>query len=173
MTVTETIAARYSCRAYNPDRLPEQAKIDAIVEAARLAPSACNRQPWRFALIGRDDEEGRQAIFAAYPREWVLSAPLHIVACAVPAEAWVRPADSKNHSDVDVAIATEHICLEASAQGLGTCWICNFDPAVLTAGLALPEGAVPVAVIPVGYAADGAEAPAKKRKATDEILLVR
>ena len=143
------------------------------MEAAQLAPSACNRQPWRLAIIGPDDEAGRQAIATAYPREWVASAPCYIVVCSVPTEAWVRPHDGKNHSDIDIAIATEHICLAATAMGLATCWICHFDPARLTVDLDLPKGTVPVVILPVGYPAEGSTVPSKNRKSTDEIIIKR
>lgn len=163
-------AERYSCRSYT-DQMPADEAIDAILEAARLAPSATNRQPWKLLIIKPDDFQGRQAVFAAYNRDWVLTAPYHIVVCGMPGEAWVRPYDGKNHIDIDIAILTEHICLEASAQGLGSCWICNFDPARLTVDLALPQGLVPKVIIPIGYPA--ANRPEKKRKSLDEIIISR
>ncbi|MBD5220550.1 MAG: nitroreductase [Bacteroidales bacterium] len=161
-------ALRYSCRSYKPDAVGE-AEINQLLEAARLAPSACNRQPWRFMVIGPDNAQGRAAVSAAYPREWVGTAPCYIVVCGVPAEAWVRPADGHNHVDVDIAIATEHICLAATAMSLATCWICNFDPAVLKEKLALPEGVEPMVILPVGHPAD--TEPEKRRKNLADILL--
>lgn len=172
MTLNEIISGRYSCRSYSP-ALPSGEQIGALLEAARLAPSACNRQPWRFAVIGPDDTAGREAVLAAYPREWTAGAPYFIVVCGVPGEAWVRPHDGRNHVDIDVAIASEHICLKATELGLGTCWICHFDPALLTVGLGLPQGTVPKVIIPVGYPADGLATPEKKRKTADEILIKR
>ena len=169
----KVVSERFSCRSYSIDRLPNEEQIAALIEAARLAPSACNRQPWRFVVIRPGDEGGRKAVAAAYPREWVETAPYYIVVCAVPTEAWVRPHDGKNHSDIDIAIATEHICLAATEMGLGTCWICHFDPARLTVDLALPHGTVPVVILPVGYPAECVVAPEKKRKPTEEILIER
>lgn len=93
--------------------------------------------------------------------------------CGVASEAWVRPFDDVNHVAVDVAIATEHICLAAASQGLGSCWICNFDPAVLTARLGLPQDVVPMVIVPIGYPAEGTTVPEKKRKPLDELLLKR
>lgn len=165
---TKLAAERYSCRSYRPDAVGDES-IAQLLEAARLAPSACNRQPWRFKVIGPDDAAGRAAVVAAYAREWVTTAPLYIVVCGVPAEAWVRPADGHNHVDIDVAIATEHICLEATSLGLATCWICNFDPAVLAEKLGLPEGTVPMVILPVGTPAD--TEPEKRRKPLTDILL--
>lgn len=166
-----TLAAkRYSCRSYESAPLTP-GQIEMLLEAARLAPSACNRQPWKFMVINADDTAGREAVAAAYNREWVKTAPAYIIVCGLPAEAWVRPDDNHNHVDVDIAIATEHICLAATAAGLATCWICNFNPETLAKGLALPAGIVPMVIIPVGYPAD--TEPEKRRKSLDEIIIER
>lgn len=166
------VASRYSCRNYSPTEVGDN-EIAYILEQLRLAPSACNRQPWRVMVIRPADTAGREAVAAAYNREWVRTAPCYIIMCGVPAEAWIRPFDSHNHVDVDVAIATEHVCLAAEAIGLGTCWICNFDPSILSGKLGLETGVVPVAIIPVGHPAEGTSAPEKKRKTLAEILLER
>lgn len=172
MTVTEAISARYSCRNYSQEKMPGREQIEQLLECARLAPSAVNRQPWRFTVICPGDEAGRRAVLDAYPREWMATGPCYIVVCGVPAEAWVRGCDGHDHLDIDVAIAAEHICLAATAMGLGTCWVCNFDPAVLSAGLGLPDGVVPKVIIPTGYPADAA-VPEKKRKPLSEIIIER
>ena len=161
---------RYSCRSYSSAPV-SSGEISALLEAARIAPSACNRQPWKFIVAGADDTVARQAILESYPREWVLTAPTHIIVCGVPSEAWVRPTDGHNHVDIDVAIATEHICLEATALGLASCWICNFDPAVLSSRLNLPEGIVPMVILPIGRPADNR--PEKRRKPIADIILER
>lgn len=158
---------RYSCRAYS-DRKVERDTTLTVLDVARLAPSACNRQPWLFLVA--ESEEKREAILGSYDREWVRTAPSFIVACGLHDEAWHRGCDGKDHTDVDVSIAVEHLCLAATSLGLATCWICNFDPKTLSEAFELPEGVEPVAVISIGYPADGTEAPAKKRKALDEIV---
>lgn len=160
---------RYSCRNYST-AIPSADVVEAILDSARFAPSACNRQPWRVMVIGPDDKEGREAIFASYERPWVQTAPYFLIICGVPAEAWVRPYDGKCHLDIDVAILTEHICLEAADAGLDTCWICNFDPAVLTKGIEFPDGVEPMVILPLGYSAS-AEIPDKKRKALNDIVI--
>ena len=165
-------AARYSCRSYS-SRQPEAEKIDYILEAARLAPSACNRQPWRFIVIGSEDEEGRNAILKSYNREWIASAPVYIVICGVPSEGWVRACDNHSHIDVDTSIATEHMCLAATDCGLATCWICNFYPKTLAEDLHLSDDIVPIAILPVGYAAEGSPVPTKQRRKLDEIVIRR
>lgn len=159
---------RFSCRLY--DTRPVGADIiEKLLEAARIAPSACNRQPWRFVVV--ESPELRDAVCAAYEREWARTAPLFIVACGVHDEAWHRPDDGKDHTDVDLSIAIEHICLAATSLGLGSCWICNFNPGKLRSALSIPEGIEPIAIIPVGYPAEGISAPEKKRKPLSEITV--
>ena len=125
MEFKDTIEKRYSVRGYL-DKEIEEDKLEYVLECARRAPSACNRQPWHFFLV--KSPEGRKALFESYPRDWFATAPLHIIVAVDRSQAWVRPEDSHNHSDIDAAIAAEHICLAAESAGLGTCWVCNFDP---------------------------------------------
>lgn len=162
------INERRSCRAYRPDAVPPE-MIRAIIDTARIAPSACNRQPWGFVVV--TSPEGREAIINSYSREWIKSAPAFIVACGNHSEAWHRGCDGKDHTDVDVSIAVEHICLAATSFGLGTCWVCNFEPAAVSSYLGLPDDIEPIAIIPIGYPADADAAIApKKRKPLDEII---
>lgn len=169
------VAERNSCRSYDRDRAVDPDLIRAVVDAARLAPSACNRQPWHFVALDRRTEfaDAVEAVCKAYPRPWFATVPAFIVCCEDHREAWHRN-DGKDHSDIDIAIATEHICLAAAALGLGTCWVCNFDPAPLAEALGLPEGVEPAVIIPIGYpsaTADGGEhRPATTRKPLDTIL---
>lgn len=158
---------RYSCRGYSDKSVPRDL-IVAAFDAMRLAPSACNRQPWKFLVI--DTPELCQVIRKSYDREWFNSASVYVVALGLHDEAWHRSYDGKDHTDVDVSIAVEHFCLAASTLGLGTCWVCNFDPAVLNEALSLPEGVEPIAIIPLGYPIDGSQIPEKKRKSLDEIV---
>lgn len=160
---------RYSCRHYSTD-IPARSIVDSILGLATLAPSACNRQPWRMMIVGPDDIAARAAVKASYSREWIGEAPYYVIVCGVPAEAWVRGFDGKNHVDIDVAILTEHICLAATGAGLGTCWVCNFDPAVLGKGIAFEDGVLPVVILPMGYPAE-TTMPEKKRKELNDIIL--
>lgn len=166
----DTVRERYSCRGY-ADTMPGAETVDAILEDCRLAPSACNRQPWRFIIVS--DEEGKKVLRESYKRQWFATAPLYIVVCAVPSEAWIRPEDSKNHADIDASIATEHLCLSATAHGLATCWVCNFEPELLRSGLDIPSELVPLAIIPLGFAADNSKAPEKVRKPLNDIVIQR
>ena len=162
----DLITERYSARSYS-DRKVEQEKIDYILECARLAPSAVNFQPWRFILV--ESEEKRTALHAGYAQEWFQQAPLYIVVCGDKSQSWTRKKDSHDHADIDAAIAAEHICLAATEVGLGSCWVCNFRPAIVSEVLGIDgETVYPVAIIPIGYAAD--TPTLKKRKVLDEIL---
>lgn len=159
---------RNSCRSYDLGRSPlDHDLISAVIDAARLAPSACNRQPWLFMVV--EGEEAKEKMFLAYGRDWIKSAPAYIVALGRPGEAWHRPADGHDHTDVDLSIAVEHMCLAATALGLGTCWVCNFDPAVLRREFNIPDDLVPVAILPIGYPAPGSPATVKNRKTAEEI----
>ncbi len=164
MDFLELIKNRYSCRNYQPTRV-EQEKLDYIMECVRLAPSACNKQPWTFRVIG--DDEDRSKLSQCYTREWFATAPVVVIASVLHDDEWVR-ADGKHHGDIDVAIAVEHLCLAATEQGLGTCWVCNFDVERCKKAFGMGENEEPVVLIPLGYPAD--EPKAKMRKPMEEIL---
>lgn len=162
---SDLCAERFSVRSYQSTPVPEEA-LGYICECVRMAPSAVNRQPWKFIVVRTP--ELRKQLQTCYGREWFAEAPVYVVACRLAAEEWVRPADHKPHGDIDVAIAVEHLCLAATEQGLGTCWVCNFDVARCKEALGLPEGVEPVAIVPIGYPADNATI-VKKRKPAAEI----
>ena len=164
MNFLELVRNRYSCRAYQ-SRNVEKEKLDYIMECVRLAPSAVNKQPWRFHLVC--DEEERAKLQQCYSRDWFNTAPLYIVASVLHDEEWVR-ADGKHHGDIDIAIAVEHLCLAATEQGLATCWVCNFDVQRCKELLGFPENEEPAVVVPLGYAAD--EPKEKRRKVMEEIV---
>ena len=164
MKLLELIKIRYSCRKYQPTSV-EQEKMDYIIECVRLAPSACNKQPWMFRIVTKEEE--RKKLCQCYNREWFATAPVMVIASILHDEEWVR-GDGKPHGDIDIAIAVEHLCLAATEQGLGTCWVCNFNAALLKERFALPADEEPAVVIPIGYPAD--EPRQKKRKPIGEIL---
>ncbi|MDE6334515.1 MAG: nitroreductase family protein, partial [Muribaculaceae bacterium] len=100
--------ARYSCRDYDTARRPSHEEIEKVIEAARIAPSACNRQPWMFLVV--ENDKGRQAVIRSYERQWIRTAPTFIIALGNHSEAWHRGYDNKDHTDVDISIAVEHMC---------------------------------------------------------------
>ena len=144
----ELAETRRSVRAYKPDAVPEDL-VQQVLEAGRLAPSACNKQPWRFIVVR--SETGRRALGASYAREWFWKAPLVIAVCILPKEAWVRSFDGKNYAMVDGALAMDHMMLAAAALGLGTCWIGAFDPTAAREILGLPDGVEIVGMTPLGF----------------------
>ena len=164
MDFLETVKQRRSVRRYT-SQVPDETLVNTILECARLAPSAVNLQPCHYHVVRSEDM--RRKVQLSYDREWFATAPLYIVVCADTSVAWTRREDGRSHAAVDAAIATEHICLAATALGLGTCWVCNFDINQLKGLFEFPEGYEPVALIPIGYAA--AEDPGKNRKDTEDI----
>jgi nitroreductase len=164
MEFSELIEKRYSVRAYRPDPVADE-RLHQVLEAARLAPTAANRQPFQLIVIhtaGREAELRR-----IYGRDWFVQAPLVICACGIPAQGWVRR-DGKSYNDVDVAIAMDHLILAAADLGLGTCWVGAFDPDAAREVLGLPDDVEPIAFTPLGVPADRPKP--KKRKALSELV---
>ena len=156
----ELCEKRYSVRKYSAEAVSDD-DLRYVLECARMAQSAVNFQPWKFVVVR--SEAAKADIRRCYDREWFASAPLYIVALRDVKSNWVRSSDGKPHGDIDVAIAVEHICLAAAERGLGTCWVANYDTALLNQlfGDADYEA---VAIVPIGHiAADCPFAP-KKRK---------
>lgn len=164
MDFFEVISRRYSVRAYRSDPVEEE-KVRQILEAARLAPTAANRQAFQILVIptaGREKELGR-----IYGAAWFAQAPLVLGVCTFPKQAWTRK-DGKNYADVDAAIVMDHIVLAATALGLGTCWVAAFDPVAAREVLGLPPEVEPVVFTPLGYPADSPKP--KKRKELSELV---
>ena len=165
MSFLELAQKRYSVRSYK-DQPVEQDKILQVLEAARTAPSAVNYQPWHFIVAV--EEEVKDKISEAYPRDWFRQAPVIIVACGDHDQSWKRN-DGKDHCDVDVAIAVDHLTLAAADLGLGTCWVCAFDAEKVHSALELPDNLEVIALIPLGYPNED-RTREKKRKSLDELV---
>lgn len=163
MDIEEVIQKRYSCRSYKDTPVPEE-KLKSILEAAQLAPSASNRQPYKFIII--KDRGKREKLAEAAGQSFIAAAaiivagvslePERIMGCQVPTYA------------VDLAIAMEHIALRACAEGLGTCWIGAFSQQEAKKILEIPEEYKIVTLMPLGYPADS-PGP-KDRKNLDELV---
>ena len=155
MSVRDAIARRVSCRGYQPTPVP-QAHLLQILEAARLAPSACNQQPWRFAVV-RDLELRRRIVKDGFlpgiKMNWAIEAPVHVVIGMERSFMTHRIAASVsgvNYPWVDIGIAGEHLVLAATELGLGTCWIGWIKPRVVARIVACPASVKPVVVVTVG-----------------------
>ncbi len=164
MEFNELIQQRYSVRAYTTDPVEED-KLQRVLEAANLAPTAANRQSFQLIVVHTAGKE--EALQKIYPTAWFTQAPLVICACGFPQKNWVR-SDGKNYNDVDVAIVMDHLILAAANEGLGTCWIGAFNPAAAREFLQLPDDVEPVAWTPLGYPAD--QPRSKKRKNLNELV---
>ena len=114
---------RYSSRKYDLKQI-EKEKLEIVLEASRVSPSAANRQPWFFIVVR--EKENLKKVSDCYHREWLYDAQTIIIACADHENSWKR-ADGKDHADIDVSIAVDHMTLAATDLVLATCWICNFD----------------------------------------------
>ena len=157
----ELCQRRESVRRYDPARGVDRAAIERCLEAARLAPSACNSQPWRFIVV---DEPVAKAALAAVAfsgvhnfNKFAAEAPVLIIAIrelskfAALAAGWVRGLE---YSLIDLGIACEHLILQAAEEGLGTCWIGWFDERAVRKQLGLPRGTKIDIIIPLGYPAE-------------------
>ncbi len=162
---SEIISQRYSVRAYKSDPV-EPEKLQRVLEAARLAPTAANRQPFQLVVV--HTAKRRNELQAIYHREWFVQAPILICAVGIPGNSWVRADDNRRYIDVDVAIVMDHLILEATNQGLGTCWVAAFNVRAARAALGLPEEVEPLIFTPLGYSA--ALPGPKERKPIDELV---
>jgi nitroreductase len=165
MDFKDLIRARYSCRAYRRDPVEEE-KLAAVLEAARLAPTAKNLQAFKLYVVPTDRRQ--ESLHRLYFREWFTQAPLVIGIAGDPGSNWVR-GDGRNYVDVDCSIVMDHLILQAADLGLGTCWIGAFDPAVARKLLQIPSEWEPIAFTPLGYPAD-TNRP-KTRKAFEELVV--
>ncbi len=165
MNVMETIKERYSVRKYQ-DRDVEEDKLLRLLEAARLAPSAMNRQEWRFIVV-KDAAKRKELIKAAKNQEFVGQAPV-VLACCAKTTNHVMACGQLCYP-IDVAIAMEHICLQAVEEGLGTCWIGAFYEMPVKELLEIPPEIRVVELLTIGYPADTPSV--KNRLAIDEIVM--
>ena len=166
MNMLELSGARFSARKYTNEAVSKQ-DLDYILECVRLAPSACNRQPWKFILV--KSEEAKTKLRECYNRDWFTTAPMYIICMKNPEENWIRKDDEKPHGDIDLAIAIEHLCIAATERNLGTCWVCNYDVAKIKEYFPV-EGFEAVAIIPIGHIAEDCPHAEKKRKELCDIF---
>lgn len=158
-------AERFSCRAYKDKAVAEE-DIDRILEAARLAPTAQNKQPVHV-WVARSSEALSKLKEAT---QYLYGAPVVFIVGCKADEAWVRKYDGKNGAETDAAIVGAHIMLEAADLGLGSVWVGSFDPAKVLESFPAMAGYEPVALFPVGYADAGPGANHGKRRSKEEFV---
>lgn len=168
MDFIEIAKKRYSVRKYK-DREVEEKKLQKLLEAAHVAPTAANRQPVRLLVV--KSREGLEKIGKSAN---IYGAPLAIIVCADHGRAWVRPFDGKRTTDIDASILTDHMMLQATEEGLGSVWICYFKPDVLRMEFGLPDNLEPINILAVGYPDEEAADPerhSQTRIPVEELVL--
>jgi nitroreductase len=161
--VFEAIRTRRSIRKYE-DKPVEKEKLLKIIEAARLAPSTLNRQPWSFIVV--TDPEVKKKLRSSCNQDW--SAPTIIVECAYPEKAWVRD-DGEEYWKLDVAVAVQNMVLAAWEEGLGICWIGAFREEEVKKILGIPKDVRVLVMTALGYPAEK-KGPVTNRKPLEEIV---
>lgn len=163
MDVLSAIKGRRSIRKYS-NKSVEEEKLLKVLEAARLSPSARNRQEWKFIVV-RDDKT-REELTEAIGQPFVGEAPIILVCCGTESEGVMRGGQPRY--TVDLSIATAYMILEAYEQGLGTCWLGSYDEGKVKEVLDIPDGVRVVSITPLGYP-DESPSP-RPRKELDEIV---
>lgn len=147
MDFMSLVKERYSVRTFS-DKTVEQEKIDLILEAGRLAPTAANRQPQRIFVL--DSPDDLEALKACTPFHF--NAPVALLVCYDDTVSWKRTSyDGAEMGMVDASIVTTHMMLEVTNLGLGSTWVGHFDPDKTKEAFSLPEHIIPVALLPIGY----------------------
>ncbi len=172
MDVFDAIRAYRPCASFLNQPIPPE-KLKRVLSAVRLAPSQQNLQPWRFVVV-QDDERKRLLAQASSRGKLIAAAPSVVVAFAVEEDIPVTIGGYISAYPLDVAVAIDHLQLAATAEGLGTNWLIEFNEQKVRSVLHVPEGIHPIAVIPIGYPAEGngssAAAGGQGRKSPDEVI---
>jgi nitroreductase len=160
MEVMEAIRKRRSIRRYAPDPVPED-KLEVILEAARLAPTACNYQPFKLVIV-KDEATRQRLVPACAGQAFIAEAPIVIAGCAFEDQAYQRMGGSLSSHAVDLSIVLDHITLAAVDQELGTCWIGAFDEQAVKEIVGVPDDVRVVALTPLGVPAEDPAMPPRK-----------
>ncbi|MGD0755266.1 MAG: nitroreductase family protein [Bacteroidales bacterium] len=169
MEYSDLIRSRESVRNYDPSRPLSKEILEKILDAGRIAPSACNYQPWKFLVISSSPV--LEKVKASYNREWFKDAPHILVVLGLRNQAWNRSYDGYNSVETDVAIAMTHIILAAENEGVGTCWIAAYNPLILKKALNIKDDQLIFGITPLGYQKPGfIKAFNKKRKSLGDIV---
>jgi nitroreductase len=166
MEFKDVITERYSVRGYL-DKEVEQEKLEYVLNAATLAPTGVNNQPFKVYVI--DTKKHGEELAEIYAAEWFTQAPYVLCVVAQKDKAWTRPWDGKNIADIDATIVMDHIILAATDVGLGTCYIAAFKADKASEFLNLDDNEEPVLFTPLGYG--NAEPRDTPRKKLDEFVV--
>jgi nitroreductase len=171
MEFYEVIRTRRSVRSFKPDPIPEDV-LERILDAARIAPSGSNRQPWLFILV-RDSEVKRRLAEYCSNQMFIAEAPVVVVVCGFNIHYNRGGYMGDMSMLVDCSIATTHLILAARAEGVGSCWIGAFDNTRIKKLLGIPEDVNVVAVVPLGYPKEGEafrDVSTEERKQLNELV---
>lgn len=169
MDFYDLVRNRESIRNYDPAKPVDSDTLNRILEAGRLAPSAANRQPWRFVVVS--SPEALEKVRPCYSRPWFQDAPHILIVVGDIEAAWVRANDGYSTLETDVTIAVDHMILAAEYDGVATCWVAAYDPIVLAEALSLRDNERVFGITPLGYPRAGfVKASNKKRRPLDEIV---
>jgi nitroreductase len=166
MNFLDLATKRHSVRKYSARKV-ETEKLEKILEAGRIAPTASNRQPQKLTVVQSD--EGMEKLKKAAK---IFDAPLAVIVSSDHEQTWKRTYDGKDTADIDASIVTTHMMLQAVELGLGTVWICHFDIEVLKKEFNLPENVEPINILAIGHAAADDEPNPRHfvRKELDQIV---
>lgn len=167
MNFLEIAKKRYSVRSYTSQKV-ETEKLDKILQAAHVAPTAANLQP--VHLIAVQEKDGLEKIGKGAN---IYGAPLAIIICADHDKAWVRPFDEKQTTDIDASILTDHMMIEATELGLGSVWVCYFKPDIIKKEFELPDNLEPINILAIGYSnekAANSERHSQTRISVDQLV---
>jgi nitroreductase len=158
MDFLEIAKRRYSVRKYKQQQVEEE-KLLKILEAGRVAPTGANTQPQRLIVVR--EKSGLEKLSKGAN---IYGAPIGIIVCGDNSAVWKRPFDGKNILDIDVSVVTTHMMLQATELGLGTVWVCYFDPEIIREEFKLPEHIEPVNILAIGYGEDNGTSPDRHDK---------
>jgi nitroreductase len=161
--IIDILAERYSVRGYK-DKSVEKEKLDKVLKAAQLAPTGVNKQAFKVYVIDVKKHVDELKEVAKFP--WMLEAPLVLCVAVKRADAWTRPWDGKQIADIDATIVMDHMILEATSIGLGTCYIAAFKRLALIKLLNLSDEYDPILLTPLGYP-DADPRPTDRKKISE------
>lgn len=159
MNFVELAKKRYSVRNYSNKKV-EPEKLEKILQAAHVAPTAANLQPVHLIVVQSEDGLAKIENGAS-----IYGAPLAIIVCADHNKAWVRPFDKKQTCDIDASILTDHMMMTATELDLGSVWVCYFKPDVIKQEFSLPDNLEPINILAIGYS-DETPLPSERHEKT-------
>lgn len=167
MNFYDIAKSRFSVRKYS-NRKVEAEKLDKILNAAHIAPTAANLQPVRIIVV--QTESGFKKLGKTAN---IYNAPLALIICSDHSKAWKRPFDGKQTTDIDASIITDHMMLQATELGLGSVWICYFEPDIIKKEFNLPDELEPINILALGYSDEQHANPERhstQRISTSELI---